>query len=145
LGTASNTYTTSGITSGASLAAQSGPLQVVTSDAGGNLATDGGAIFNSLNQLQNSINQLQQEDRRLRSGIAIAMSVEQPIFHAGQTFAFNIGYGNFEGSNAVGLSAAGIVDRGTFGPTSTVTLHGGAGWGTEGRTAAGKAGVTFGW
>jgi trimeric autotransporter adhesin len=39
-GTASNTYTMAGITSAASAAAQKGPVQVVTSDAGGNLASD---------------------------------------------------------------------------------------------------------
>jgi len=38
-GTALNTYTMAGITSAASTAAQSGPTQIVTSDAGGNLAT----------------------------------------------------------------------------------------------------------
>src|SRR5262249_18892094 len=38
-GTASNTYRLPGITSAASLAAQSGPTSFVTSDAGGNLAT----------------------------------------------------------------------------------------------------------
>jgi trimeric autotransporter adhesin len=38
-GTASNTYTMSGIASSASRAAQSGPVQIVTSDASGNLAT----------------------------------------------------------------------------------------------------------
>jgi autotransporter adhesin len=38
IGTTSNTYTTPGITSNASIAAQSGPLSVVTTDANGNLA-----------------------------------------------------------------------------------------------------------
>ena len=38
-GTAANTYTMPGITSAASRAAQTGPTQIVTSDAGGNLAT----------------------------------------------------------------------------------------------------------
>ena len=42
IGTASDTYTAPGITSAASRAAQSGPLQVVTTDANGNLASDGG-------------------------------------------------------------------------------------------------------
>jgi hypothetical protein len=137
-GTSSNTYTMAGITSGASAAAQSGPLQVVTSDANGNLATDGGAVFSRINELQ-------QEDRRLRSGIAIAMAADKPIFHAGQTVAFNIGYGNFEGSNALGATAAGIVDRGIFGPGSTITVYAGGGVDTDGRTAAGKAGMSFGW
>ena len=39
-GTAGSTYVAPGITSGASRAAQNGPLQIVTSDAGGNLATN---------------------------------------------------------------------------------------------------------
>ena len=38
-GTATNTYTMPGVTSAASLAAQAGPLSVVTSDGAGNLAT----------------------------------------------------------------------------------------------------------
>src|SRR5262249_51153003 len=38
-GTASNTYVAPGITSAGSKAAQSGPLEIVTSDAGGHLAT----------------------------------------------------------------------------------------------------------
>jgi autotransporter adhesin len=38
IGTTTNTYTTPGITSNASIAAQSGPLSVVTTDANGNLA-----------------------------------------------------------------------------------------------------------
>src|SRR5437763_13503202 len=39
-GTASNTYVAPGITSTASKAAQSGPLEIVTSDASGHLATN---------------------------------------------------------------------------------------------------------
>ena len=64
IGTASNTYTAPGITSAASKAAQSGSVQVVTSDANGNLATDGGAISNNLNIINQQIT-------------AIAQSVEQ--------------------------------------------------------------------
>ena len=38
IGTATNTYTTPGVTSNASIAVQSGPLSIVTTDANGNLA-----------------------------------------------------------------------------------------------------------
>lgn len=47
-GTASNTYTMPGIISDASRAAQTGPLELVTSDANGNLATDGGSLLSVL-------------------------------------------------------------------------------------------------
>jgi hypothetical protein len=55
------------------------------------------------------------------------------------------GYGNFEGSNAFGVAAAGLVDRGSFGDRSTVTLDAGVGFGAKDGTVAGKAGVTLGW
>jgi hypothetical protein len=48
MGTVNHTYTAPGITSATSKARQSGPLEVVTSDASGNLATDGGQIFATL-------------------------------------------------------------------------------------------------
>jgi trimeric autotransporter adhesin len=51
VGTATNTYTTAGITSNASRAAQEGPLQVVTTDAKGNLASDGGALQRQIDSL----------------------------------------------------------------------------------------------
>jgi autotransporter adhesin len=137
-GTASNTYTAPGITSGASAAAQSGPLQIVTSDANGNLATDGGAF-------QKQLNALGRRDRELADGIAVAMAVQQPIFQPGQNFAMRLGYGNFDGTNAVGASVAGVIARNSFGPGTSIIVDGGVGFGSDRGTVAGKAGVTFGW
>ena len=55
-GTAANTYTTPGITSGLSKARQTaGPLEVVTSDQAGHLATDGGLIFDELSKLNGGV------------------------------------------------------------------------------------------
>jgi len=137
-GTKSNTYTMGGLTSEASKAAQQGPVEVVTTDAFGNLASDGGAM-------QRQIDGLGRRDRELADGIAIALAIQQPIFQPGQSFAIRAGYGNFDGSDAFGLSAAGVVDRGSFGRGSSVTLDAGIGFGTATGTAAGRAGVTLGW
>jgi trimeric autotransporter adhesin len=137
-GTNSNTYTMGGITSQASKDAQTGPLEVVTTDANGNLASDGGAF-------QRQIDSLGKRDSELAGGIAIALAIQQPIFHDGQTYAMRLGYGNFDGSNALGLSMAGVLDKGSFGDKSSITLDTGLGFGTETGTVAGKAGVTFGW
>jgi hypothetical protein len=149
VGTGSNTYTTAGITSGASLAAQSGPLQVVTSDAGGNLATDGGAIFGSLGQLQNSINQLQQEDKRLRAGIAMAAAIPHSVVPYGKTVAFDIDWANYAGSNAIGFDGAVLLGQFDFsGKPVGVQAHAGAGFSSDsnaGGRAIGKAGVHFDW
>jgi hypothetical protein len=130
-GRETNTYTMAGIASAASRAAQQGPLEVVTTDAQGNLASDGGAF-------QRQIDNLGRRDGELADGIAIALALQQPIFHSGQKFAGRLGYGNFDGSNALGLSLAGVIDRGSFGSNSSITLDGGVGVGTFDRHRRGE-------
>jgi hypothetical protein len=104
-----------------------------------------GNLNSTTDRLQTQIDQLDRRDDDLAEGIAISLALDQPFFHAGQTFALNLGWGGYDGQNAVGLTAAGIVDRGGLGPTSTTTLHGGIGAGTGQGQVAGKAGLSFGW
>jgi hypothetical protein len=104
-----------------------------------------GNLNSTADRLQTQIDQLDRRDDDLAEGIAISLALDQPFFHAGQTFAINLGWGGYDGQNAVGLTAAGIVDRGGLGPTSTTTLHGGVGAGTGQGQIAGKAGLSFGW
>ena len=184
VGTATNTYTTAGITSNASRAAQTGPLEVVTTDAKGNLASDGGALQRQIESLigglqgqinafadsaladggayqhyqqqidahqqrldahQQQIDALGRRDRELADGIAIALAIPAPLFHNGQSVVLGVGQGNFDGANAFGLSLAGVLNKGAFGPTSSVTLSGGLGVGTTTGTVAGRSSVSFGW
>jgi len=42
-------------------------------------------------------------------GTAVALAIEQPIFQNGQTFAIRAGWGDYEGQNAFGVSAAGLI------------------------------------
>lgn len=94
---------------------------------------------------QRQIDGLKKRDDELAEGIAIALSLDAPVFQPGQTFAMRAGWGNFDGSDAFGMTAAGLLDKGSFGPKSTVTLDGGVGFGLQQNTVAGKAGVSFGW
>jgi hypothetical protein len=75
----------------------------------------------------------------------VSLALAQPLFQPGQDFAMRFGWGNFEGSNAVGLSLAGVLDRGSLGQGTSIILDGGIGYGTSENTVAGKAGITFGW
>jgi trimeric autotransporter adhesin len=142
VGNAGNQYTFAGITSGASAALQTGPLQVVTSDAGGNLATDGGAIFGSLNQLR-------QEDKRLTAGIAMAAAIPHAYVGPGKTMAFDIDWANYAGANGIGIDGAirlGQIDY--AGGSIGVQGHAGAGFAADGNSggrAIGKAGMHFEW
>ncbi len=73
-GTASNIYRMAGITSAASLAAQSGPTSVVTTDANGNLAA---ASFSGqdISVLQSNVATLQTQMRQAFEGTAIAIAM----------------------------------------------------------------------
>jgi autotransporter adhesin len=94
-GTATNTYTMSGITSGASLGAQSGSTQFVTTDAFGNLAASnfGPATISSLS---NAIHDTRHE---ARAGVALAMATG------------NIRYDDRPGKFSVGVGGGGFVDE----------------------------------
>ena len=134
-GTGLNTYTAPGITSAASKAAQSGPLEVVTSDASGNLATDGGAIFSSLNKAFRKIDENSQ-------GIAIALAMGGISVPDSKNFSITAGYGNFDGTSAFASQMAVRLDQ-------SMILTGGVGVGlAEGDASSkvgGRVGVQVSW
>lgn len=94
---------------------------------------------------QRQIEGLQERDEELSEGIAIALSLDAPDIQPNQNFAFRAGWGNFDGADAFGVTAGGVLDRGSFGQNSSVILDGGVGFGLNTNTVAGKAGISFGW
>jgi autotransporter adhesin len=129
-GTASNTYTAPGITSAASRAAQSGPVEVVTSDAHGNLATA------SASQL--GLATVAQMDRNTE-GVAMAMALTRipTVLPVDKRYAVSTTYGSFGGENAVGVGGALTL-------TQNVVLSGGGAVGIGGYgQGGGSAGITF--
>ena len=117
-GTATNTYTMAGVATAASRAAQVGPTQIVTSDAGGNLATrsladlgfasqsDISGINGRLDALNGRINDV---NREARGGIALALAASGLQFDTRPgKVSVSGGYGNFKGQSgfAVGLGYA---------------------------------------
>jgi len=151
-GTTSNTYTMAGIASGASKAAQSGATQLVTTDGGGNLASAslaslGLASSTDVSGLQSQINHLVSRDNELAEGIATSVALAQPMLLPGQHFAMRAGWGGFDGANAVGLTAAGVLANNVLKPGyGTLVLDGGVGFGTDDSSVVtGRAGVSLGW
>ena len=138
-GTVDNTYTMGGITSDQSDMRQYGPLELVTTDAAGNLAADNGRTFTAI--------------AALRAGVAIALAAEAPSLATGENFGARIGWGNFNGaSNAVAASAIGVVCRGCFARGDRVAIDGsfGAGWSEyrtydAGNIYGGRVGVQWTW
>lgn len=131
LGTAAETYTMPGLTSAASAAAQVGPLQVVTTDAAGNLASDGGAIFAGLAGLRRDVD-------TNRDGVAMAMALQAPYVPPDQSFALNSSFGFFDGASAFSLSGGWRVDQ-------NVQFDAGLAYGFDSNEVGGRVGVTFAW
>jgi trimeric autotransporter adhesin len=149
-GTPSNTYTMAGLASGESKKVQGTPTYLVTSNSSGDLAAYTAGQLNlastsDIASLQGQINALGQRDRQLADGIAMAIAMAQPVLLSGQTFGLRLGYGNFDGTSAGAVTAAGVVSRGFAGPTSSIVIDGGIGFASESSTTTGRVGVTFGW
>jgi hypothetical protein len=151
VGSAASTYTLAGVTSSQSKQRQSGPVEIVTSDGGGNLASAssselGLASQTQVSRLQTQVASLGQRDNELAEGIASSTALAQPIFLAGQTFAMNVNWGNYESANAVGVTAAGVVAQNLMGPgRGALVLNGGVGFGTNEGAVTSRVGVGFGW
>ena len=156
-----------GVASAASLAAQSGPIQIVTSDASGNLATDGGALSaqiatNTANTTSNTalINDLenrftnfdtsisaltqavagtQEQIDEANDGVAMAMAMSGSTWlQQNETFAVSGNWGNYAGSNGMAFSAAARLSK-------SASFNAGVGVATRTGKVGARAGVRLGW
>lgn len=118
LGTAKDTIKAEGITSQKSKDRQVGSLEVVTSDSQGNLATDGGALYNQLGQHSSTLDahsaMLSSHSARLdehAKGLAIAMAMPDAWLSDKKRFGIFGAVGGFEDETAVGFAAIGRIDE----------------------------------
>jgi hypothetical protein len=141
----------SGITSAASAAAQSGPTQIVTSDAGRNLATstlarlglakigDINAINSQLAGINNRLDDLTARSNKAYSGVAIAFAMAGvPTLMPNETFAMSMNWGTFQSANGLALNAA-------VRENNHVQLNAGFGYGPDQHIGGGRVGVRVGW
>jgi hypothetical protein len=96
-----------------------------------------------ISAINQSLKRLSRRDGELADGIAISLALAQPAFQPGQKFAIRGGWGNFDGSNALGVSAAGLLY--SFRNGGSVILDVGVGASMRYNMFAGRGGVTLGW
>jgi hypothetical protein len=144
-GTATNTYRMPGLTSAASLAAQSGPTSFVTTDANGNLAATSfspQSMSQSINQLSANVALLQENLQhglnQAYEGTAAAIAMSGAALPDSKRFAITTNWGNFRGTNAMSFIAqARISDH----VVANAAFAGGFQYGGVGT----RAGLTFAW
>jgi hypothetical protein len=143
-GTATNTYTMAGIASAASKAAQSGPTQLVTSDANGNLATTtladlGLASTGDINAINARLDDLDRRASKAFTGVAMAFAMAGvPTLLPNEKFAATINYGAFQGAHGFAINTAARL-------TDNMQLTAGFGYGANERIAGGRVGMRVGW
>jgi hypothetical protein len=136
--------TLAGINSAASLAAQTGPTKVVTTDAFGNLAAasftpqDISSLQSNVGALQQNVSVLQTQVRQAFEGTAIAIALGGAALPSDKKFAISTNWGNFRGQNAVGVAAQLRLSNYAV---ANVGVGGGFAQGGIGS----RAGVTFAW
>jgi len=118
LGTGEDTVRAPGITSQLSKDRQSGPLEFVTTDADGNLASDGGALSQWASATDG---RLATHDMLLKSygdklkdhakGIAIAAAMPDAWLSDSKNFGVFASFGGFDGETALGVAAIGRLGR----------------------------------
>ena len=138
IGGATNTYTTPGIASAASRAAQVGPVEIVTSDANGNLATDGGAFSGALGSISGDVRRNRDDIRENRDGVAMALAMQAPSLAGAENFALSGAFGAYAGSTAFAASGAVRI-------SPNAQLDAGLGVGFDENRVGGRVGVTFKW
>jgi hypothetical protein len=79
------------------------------------------------------------------------MALVDPILADNQRFGLTVDLGGFDGANAVGVTASGVLGKDLLTKGDRLMLSGGAGWGQSyvsdysERVVGGHAGVQFAW
>lgn len=125
----------------------------MTTDANGNLASDGGAVFNNINILNSNVNilnsqmaritqnldQLNHDVKRLDGGVAMAMALGGVYLPEHQRFAIHTNMGFYNGAQALGVQAVARINH-------TFTANGGMAYDLTGNGGVGgRVGISAGW
>jgi hypothetical protein len=148
LGTAGQTVSAPGITSAQSRQRQSGPVEIVTTDASGNLASDGGVLFGELSSINrqlstidNRLNTLDRRTEKAFEGVAMSMAMASavPYLSDSENFAFSGSFGAFEtGNQALAFGVRARVSR-------AMSLGGGLAVGVQDGSVGGTVNARWGW
>jgi|GEM_PF-2707107 len=82
-------------------------------------------------------------DAKLEEGIAVSLALQNPDLVGTETFGLAVNWGNFEGSNAIGIAAAGVLGNNFLMPGDRLAIAGGIGIGLDENTVGGRVGIQW--
>jgi hypothetical protein len=134
----------------ASATAQGDPTRIVTSNEAGDLAARtfsdlGLATQGDIAGVNNRVNRAFDKIDENQEGVAVSIALSDPDLYSGQTFAMKGNWGTFEGANALGFTAKGLIAENVLGSRSMLTMSGGVGFGVEENTFGGRVSAQIGW
>ena len=130
-GTRQDTYRAPGITSQLSKNRQNGDLEIVTSDAAGNLATDGGDTFKHFEIIDKRLDRTTSASTRISLASRSRSRSRILTWSATSGSVVAMNYGNFEGASALSWSAMGVLGYDVLSRGDRVAVSGGFGVGFE--------------
>jgi hypothetical protein len=75
----------------------------------------------------------------------MAMAVHDPDLMGQEMFGVKLNWSTFEHSNAVGLSAAGVLAHDIFSDGDRLSMSGGIGYGVQDKNLGGRVGLQLSW
>ena len=78
-------------------------------------------------------------------GVAVALSLVDPVLVDGASAGVRVGWGTYGGENAIGVSALGVLTRDAFGGGEALAIGGGVGVGLDDGNVGGRLGVQLTW
>ena len=95
--------------------------------------------------MDSRVTHAEQASQKALQGVAVALSVSDPVLMNGDVFGMRVNYGHFEGQSALGFSAMGVLGRNVFGHGETLAIGGGLGFGLNDHSVGGRVGLQLSW
>ena len=100
---------------------------------------------NTVGGFNNRIAQVEENSEKALQGVAVAMSMADPVLVGGNTFGMRFNYGHYEGQSALGISVLGILGHNLLGGGETIAVGGSVGLGLNRNDVGGRLGVQLSW
>ncbi len=102
-------------------------------------------VDDRLQSMDQRVTRAEQTAQTAIEGVAVALSLADPVLTGGDSFGIRVNWGHFDGHSAIGLSMMGVLDRNLFGGGETLAIGGGIGVGLADGATGGRIGLQLSW